>query len=475
MRIWGTPGQIWLLTSLFLVSTSVLVLAIRAEVDASRQTFDSIGIHSEPNLTYAEELYFVLAAMDTDATNYLLVGSDPSPPQTTGRISGDYQALRQTAVNLLISVDQNVAHSNRERYAVYRLETRLHQFDSDVATAWLLNDEGRHPDALVVWEQATDLMQNEVDGILEAALDLADINRQTLDAAYTQSQAEAATSHLPIVVVAAGSAGCVSAVALMVFLLRRTRRVVNPPLVLAAILTLALVAGANEALAVSGAQLQAAKQAYDSLDALRQTRALVFDGKTDESRYLLDPGRRRMYEEVFLIRSRSIATFPSRPTIVTYDAELAQQIDALDHGGTVTMEGELGTALLGVRGDDEASAAQAAVASYATFQRDDRILRADVASSDLREAVRFTLSPQEGESQGDLNVLDSDLQRWISIEQARGDAGLAAGVLALDGWQWIPVATLALVAGLVYLGIQPRLREYPSIVTIIADRLPSPR
>jgi hypothetical protein len=96
-----------------------------------------------------------------------------------------------------------------------------------------------------------------------------------------------------------------------------------------------------------------------------------------------------------------------------------------------------------------------------------------VARNDLREAVRYALSPQEGESQGDLNVLDADLQRWISIEQTRGDAGLAAGALALSGWQWIPVATLALVAALVYLGIRPRLREYPSIVTIIADRLPT--
>src|SRR5215472_8750188 len=218
MRLWGTPGQIWLLTILFLASASVLVVSIRAEVDGSRQTVDVIGTHSEPNLTYAQDLYFVLAAMDTDAANYLLVGSDPSPPLTEGRISGDYQALRQTAINLLTSVDQNVAHSNRERYAVYRLEIKLHQFDSSVARAWQLNDQGRHAEALVAWEQATDLMQNEIDGILEAALDLADINRQTLDTAYAQSQAREAAAHLPILVAASGSAGAASAVVLMIFL-----------------------------------------------------------------------------------------------------------------------------------------------------------------------------------------------------------------------------------------------------------------
>jgi hypothetical protein len=74
--------------------------------------------------------------------------------------------------------------------------------------------------------------------------------------------------------------------------------------------------------------------------------------------------------------------------------------------------------------------------------------------------VRFTLSPQAGESQGDLGALDAGLGSWIAIEQTRGDAELATGAQALDGWQWLPVAVWALVVALVYLGIRPRLREY---------------
>jgi hypothetical protein len=81
MRVWGTPGKIWLLTSLFLVATSVLVLSTRTEMDGSRQTFEVIGAHSEPNVTHAQDLYFVLAAMDADAADYMLVDSDPAPQQ----------------------------------------------------------------------------------------------------------------------------------------------------------------------------------------------------------------------------------------------------------------------------------------------------------------------------------------------------------------------------------------------------------
>lgn len=471
-RIWATtPAQIWLLASLFWVAASVLVLSIRAEVDSSRQTFDVIGAHSEPNLTYAQSLYFVLAAMDADAASYLLVGANPSPPLTQDRISGDYQALRQTATNLLISADQNVGYSDRERYAVYLLQTKLHEFDFYVATAWLLSDQGRRADAVVVYEHATDIMQNEVNGILEAALELADINRQTLNTAYTQNLAQAAPSRLPVVVAAAASVATVSLAVLMLFLFRRTRRVINPPLVVAAILMLALMAGAAQALTVSGGTLRTAKQAYDAVDELRQTRALVFDSKADESRYLLDPGRRRMYEAVFLIRSRAVATFPSRPTLATYDTALAQEIEGLDRGGALALEGNLGTALRSVRADEEEAVARAAVASYARFQRDDRVLRADVARNDLREAVRFSLSPQAGESQGDLDALDRDLGRWIAINQTKGDANLATGAQALNGWEWIPVAAWVLVVGLAYLGIRPRLREYPGIVSIIAGRL----
>jgi hypothetical protein len=472
MRVWTmTPVQLWMLAGLFWLASSVLALSIRAEVEESQRTFDAIGAHSEPNLTYAQNLYFVLSALDADAADYLLVDAYPSPQLTLDRIRGDYQALRLAAVNLLISADQNLAHSDRERYAVYRVQTMLHVFDSYVASAWLLTDQGHRADAITAYQQATDIMQNEVNGILEAALDLADINRQDLDAAYAHSQAPVVWAHLPELEVGSGLAALASLALLMLYLVRRTRRVFCPPLIVAAGLTLALVIGANHVLTVSGERLRTVQTAYDSVDALRQTRALVFDSRADESRYLADPARRRLYEAVFLIRSRAVASFQPRPTLGTYDAALAQQVAILESGGTPAIDGQLGTALGSVRGDVEPAAARATVVAYAQFQKDDRVLRADVARNELPEAVRFSLSPRMGDSQGDLTALDRDLGRWIDIDQAEGDANLASGTKALSGWQWIPVAGWLLIASLAYLGIRPRLGEYPTLVSIMASRL----
>ena len=89
----------------------------------------------------------------------------------------------------------------------------------------------------------------------------------------------------------------------------------------------------------------------------------------------------------------------------------------------------------------------------------------------LRAAVRYSLGPQSGQSQGDLVALDRDLGTWIAIDQTNGDANLATGARALYGWQWIPVVVWVLIGGLAYLGIRPRLKEYPSMVSIIATRL----
>ena len=475
MRIWTmTPVQMWLLTGLFWLATSVLGLSIRAVVVDSQQTFDAIGAHSEPHLIYAQNLYFVLSALDADAASYLLVDAYPSPQLTKDRIRGDYQALRQSAINLLISADQNVTYSDRERYAVYGLQTKLHVFDAYVASAWLLSDQGRRADAVAAYEQATDIMQNEINGILEAALDLADINRQTLNTVYARSQTQAIQAHLTELEAGSGLAALASLALLMLFLARRTRRVFSPPLIVAAGLMLALMVGANQVLTVSGERLRTAKQAYDSVDALRQTRALVFDSKADENRYLADPTRRRLYEAVFLLRSRVVASFQPRPTLETYDAALARQVAILESGGAPAIEGQLGAALRNVRGDVEPAAARATVAAYAQFQKDDRVLRADVARSDLPEAVRFSLSSSVGDSQGDVAVLDRDLARWIDINQAEGDADLASGMEALSGWQWIPVAAGLLIAILAYFGIRPRLSEYPTVVAIIAGRRPRP-
>jgi hypothetical protein len=93
----------------------------------------------------------------------------------------------------------------------------------------------------------------------------------------------------------------------------------------------------------------------------------------------------------------------------------------------------------------------------------------------MREAVRYTLGREAGESQGDLEAFDQDLARWIAMDQTSGDANLATGSLALNGWQWIPVAVWVLIVGLVYVGIRPRLREYPGMSSIIVDRLAASR
>ncbi|HEY4027436.1 MAG TPA: hypothetical protein VGO86_13485 [Candidatus Dormibacteraeota bacterium] len=472
MRVWTmTPIQIWLLTGLFWLATAVLALSIHAEMADSQQTFDTIGAHSERNLTYAQNLYFVLSALDADAADYLLVDAYPPPQLTKDRIRGDYQALRQSAVNLLVSADQNVTHSDRERYTVYRLQTKLHEFDSYVASAWLLTDQGHRADAVAAYEQATDIMQNEINGILEAAQEFAAINRQDLNAAYARGRTQAVRAHLPELEAGSGMAALASLALLMLFLVRRTKRVFSPPLIVAAGLTLALMIGANQVLTVSGDRLRTVQKAYGSVDALRQTRALVFDSKADESRYLADPARRRLYESTFLIRSRAVASFQPRPTLGTYDAALAEQVAILESGGAPAIEGQLGAALQSVRGDVEPAAARATLAAYAQFQKDDRVLRAYVARNDLPEAVRFSLGSRAGDSQGDLTVLDRDLARWIDINQAQGDADLGSGTAALSGWQWIPVAAWLLIASLAYLGIRRRLNEYPTFVAIIASRL----
>jgi hypothetical protein len=256
MRIWTlTPVQMWLLIGLFWLTTSVLALSIRAQVEDSQQTMNTIGAHSERNLTSAQDLYFVLSALDDDAARYLLVDAYPSSQLTRDRIRGDYQALRQTAVNLLVSVDQNVTYSERERYAVYRVQAKLHVFEAYVASAWLLCDLGHHADAVAAYEQATDTMQNEVDGVLEAALDLADINRQTLNAAFALSRTQAARAHLPVLGVGSGWTALASLAVLMLFLFRRTRRVFNPSLIVGAGLTLALMISGNQVLSVSGERM----------------------------------------------------------------------------------------------------------------------------------------------------------------------------------------------------------------------------
>jgi hypothetical protein len=457
--LWTTPAQLWVLLGAVGLSALLLFLAISAGMSDSRRAFRTVGSDSVPSINDALDTYFALSDMDSDAANYLLVSQQPSPNLSKADALSQYEQRRQTASDQLVSAAQNITYGDRERVPILRMTAGLQQFNADVARAELLSDQGDRAGALVAYRQATDLMHRPGTGLLPSALALANANHDGLTAGYDDAMATQGRDLALIVL--AGLLLLASLVGLQLFLAQRMRRALNLPALAATGVTLTLAIGAAATLGANDHQLKVAKQdAYDSVYALRLARATAFDANADESRYLVDPQRGLQYQQAFLSKSLTLTTFPQAPTIATYDAALAPVVTQVQQGRTPDLGGTFGTALHNITFAGEPAASRAVLETWAVYQQSDRTLRADAASGNLKEAVRFDTSPAPDDSDGRFSAFDAALGRWIQVNQDAFDQAIAAGVGNLNGWSLYPAAGALLVVALTFVGLRPRIGEY---------------
>ena len=242
----------------------------------------------------------------------------------------------------------------------------------------------------------------------------------------------------------------------------RFRRLISPALAAALLAALVLVGGSATGLLAEAGHLRVAKvDAFDSIIALSQARAVSDDANADESRYLVDPGRAAQYQQAFESKSRQLARIPVAG-IFHYDAGLARAIDAYRaHHADVAFGGYLGTEFRNITFPGERAAAQRTLAAYQVYERDDRRIRALNQAGQLRAAIAFDTSYAHGNSNWAFAQYDSALSALIAINQHAFNAAISAGKDGVSGWtSLIPAGAVILIIALLAAGVAPRLAEY---------------
>jgi len=238
--------------------------------------------------------------------------------------------------------------------------------------------------------------------------------------------------------------------------------VLNPALALASLVTVVLAVAGAAALSAQAQDLQVAKKdAFDSILALSQARAVSYDANADESRYLVDPARAAEYQQAFLTKSQRLVGL-GRVGIFQYDAALAQAIDAYRaDDADVRFGGYLGAEFRNITFTGERAAAERTLAAYQVYQRDDRHIRALNARGDLRAAITFDTSYAPGNSNWAFEQYDNALVSVIVINQHAFNEAIQAGQQGVQGWTGlIPAGAVAFVIAAVLAGVRPRLAEY---------------
>jgi hypothetical protein len=458
-----TPARIRVLTGAAValaVAFGVVAAVLFGSVSSGLQL---IGHKAAPEVTASTSLYFHLNDMDAQVANVLLVGNLTGMGIDRQQAQAIYAQDRSQADRALQSASVVAGLSASAQRALRTVLDGLGQYEALAGEAMYVDGKstagaGRPPAAaLALYRQATDEMRTV---ILPASRSLTSANASALSGAYEAKRSTALDGMAWLLFV--GLMLVAALVVLQMYLVRRCRRLLNPALAIASLAALVLTALGAAGLAAQATHLRVAKvEAFDSILALTQARAVSYDANADESRFLVDPGRAAFYQRSFLVKSDELADLPG-VGIFHYDAALATAIDAYraDHAD-VRFGGYLGAEFRNITFPGERAAAQQTLAAYQVYERDDRHIRALNASGNLRGAIAFDTSYATGNSNWAFEQYDKALVSVITINQHAFNAAIAAGQQGVRGWTGlIPAIAVLVILALVLLGVRPRLGEY---------------
>jgi hypothetical protein len=423
--------------------------------------FTAMGHGGAPLVEESTGLYFSVNDMDAQVANVLLTGNSPvlaaSQRQDLAIYAADMQRAEQDLQKLAVAA----ADPATQRTVGSVLDT-LGRYEALAAAAIVVNKRGGDPAGrpsaatLSYYRQATDLMRT---GVLPAAASLTSSNANSLDTAYDRSQSAALSARPFVVILGLFVVGVLAC--LQVYLAMRYRRLLNPALVTSTLLASGLTIAGVVQLGVQADRLGVAKQdAFDSILALTQARAVSYDANADESRYLVDPGRAAQYEGSFLAKSQQIADMGSFG-IGGYDSALASYIGVFESGnGDVSLDGYLGVGFSTTAFPGERAAAIRALRAYQVYEQDDQQLRA-MAAVHLDQAIAFDIGTNPGQSDWAFNNWDTALTAAITIDGNAFTAAIKDGEHTCADWTWIiPAAAAAAIVALTIAGTWRRLTEY---------------
>jgi hypothetical protein len=223
---------------------------------------------------------------------------------------------------------------------------------------------------------------------------------------------------------------------LQLFLAKHMRRIFNPLLLAATVLTLIFVGYTNRAFRSEDHELKIAKQdAYDSIHALWQARAVAYSANGDESRALLDTAQAESYARSFAERTARIAN-PSQNT-----GYLADELKNITFAG-------------------EREAAEETLSRFQAYVAIDRQIRKLDQSGQHQAAIALCIGNARGQSNYAFARFDEALGRTLDINQQAFDGAVSRGFADVSGFEILAPVDALIIALLALFGLLPRIREY---------------
>ena len=420
-----TPGRMQSFAALIGTLSLLLWLIAQSGLSAARQSMQTIGKDAAPSIVAAEKINASLADMDANAANGFLANNQANAAKL-------YQDDRLAADDALTTAAQNITFGAEERGPILAMTDDLQQYVGLIEQARLLGKPG----GLVPLKTAYDLMHGT---LIPAAKKLDEVNFAHLNASYNVG-AQDLSLHQGLILFG-GALLLTVLVAAQLYVLRKTRRLINLPMTGATLLTALFVLMLLVVLTQAKERLRAAKvDGFESIHALSQLRAAAYDANGDETQYLLvhasEPGvrqtQRAAYTQNFQKKTKTIAdTAPQRLASVTMPAA-GQKLD---------FTGFMADELNNITFEYEKEAAEQTAQDYAHYLEIDRQIRQLEETNQSQShdaAVALCTGFGANQSNGAFKKFDESLQAVLDINQKEFDKTVTA---AFATFKWaMPLA-----------------------------------
>jgi hypothetical protein len=446
------------LAALAILAAAASLWAAVGITDAAR----TIGRDAEPSVALGLHMAATLGDLDAAAMADALVEGG-----ATYGTSRQFQEGMATLSSDLVEAGRNITYGEAEAEPLRRLQRLLLLYQEFVA-------EARYVGAGNAWVTAQRVewaSRLNHDFVAPQAVALAAANADELERRYAAYRANSGIG-------AALGMGTISdllaaLIAAQVWLTRRTRRVVNPLLALATMVTAACLFWFAAADLGEREDLRAAKNdAYDSLHVLFEARADVNAIRTDMSEWLLDPTARLGAQDRIVAAIQALIgpdIDVGRPA--STQALMAALQDALKLEIDLQPQLALTSAphLSGLLGEELANVTYGVPERQGATDSIVRLLEAEAIAHDIRNrekwrdhdgAVRRWLDPADGGGVGAFAAVQDAIDRTIAINQTEFDKHVAAALRTAALMPFVTCGGMALAALLAVLGLWLRLREY---------------
>ena len=454
-----TPTRIRAVALAVAVIVIAMVVLFVLEVRRERTGLDVIGHQTAPVVVASNDLYFAFNDMDAQLANTLLVGSDTHLGFTRAQALAIYEQRRHQASQNLQQAAAAADADPAAAASIRKIVDAQGRYEALAAQTMLLDQQANHPAgqppaaALAKYRQATQLLKST---LLPAAQGLTDRNALILERTYESKRSRTFT--VRIWIAAIGIAMLAALILLQTYLARRFHRLLNPALATATLIAAAMVISGVVLTTDQAEYLRTVKKdAFDSILALDQARAVSYDANADESRYLVDPDLADQYEQAFFAKTQQLLTLKGA-TLSTFDQRFAAALRTYPKSpDDPEWHGYYGVEFRNITFVGERAAAEKTLQKYQIYQADDRRIRRLTTTGQLRAAIAFCTSYDPGQSNYAFDQYDKALAALIGINQRAFDQSVADGAHELDGWT---VMAGLLVLGLLLLGLRGRLAEY---------------